>query len=44
MHETVLRVRQLVQGTTDVNEAVDLFVKAGVTNFLYGMKRQGCAP
>ena len=29
----------LVQRTTDVNEAVDLFVKAGFTNFLYGMKR-----
>ena len=39
LHETVLRVRQIVQGTTDVNEAVDLFVKAGFTNFLYGMKR-----
>ena len=39
MHETVLRVRQLVQGVESVYEAVDLFVKAGFTNFLYGMKR-----
>ena len=39
MHETVLRVRQLVQGAKDINEAVDMFVKAGFTNFLFGMKR-----
>ena len=39
MHETVLRVRQLVQGAADMNEAVDMFVKAGFTNFLVGMKR-----
>ena len=39
LHETVLRVRQIVVGAADVMEAVDLVVKAGFTNFLSGMKR-----
>ena len=39
LHESVLRVRQIVLGAKDVMEAVDLIVKAGFTNFLFGMKR-----
>ena len=39
LHETVLRVRQMVVGAKDIMEAVDLVVKAGFTNFLSGMKR-----
>lgn len=36
LHETVLRVRQIVLGAKD---AVDLIVKAGFTNFLFEMRR-----